>query len=136
MASTLNRQTLKQYFDEQPANEHAKLTEMQRFRDDIIRLLGKVKLKTITGTLTVASLAIGSSVDVSVNHSSSAAFRFCEYPRFTAVNGVEVEVFGMIDIDGTSYSTSGSLWVARISNISLSSYFPAVNITWSRVGML
>ena len=107
-----------------------------QFRDDIVRLLNKLRPKTITGTLTVSSLGVGMTVDVFVDHTSSATFGFESYPAFTAINGVDVEVFALIDIAGTGYATSGTGFAIRISNISKSDYAPSFNLAWSRTGLL
>ena len=46
------------------------------FRDELIKLLNKIRTRTITGTLVVSSLSIGSSVDVVVDHSADEEFFF------------------------------------------------------------
>jgi hypothetical protein len=125
---------LKQYFADQQATLGNLSAELARFRDDICRLLNRLRLRTITGSITVSNLAIGSTVDIHVEHTADQTFRLAEPPRFTVVNGVDVQVFELIDIAGTGKATNGTGFAVRVTNVSLSAYFPSFTLNWSRIG--
>ena len=108
---------------------------LRKFRDDIMRLLLSTRIKTITGTITVSNLATGNSVNLVVDHSAKANFAFCEYPRFTAIGGIDVLCYPMLDISGTSSSTTGAQFCIKVTNQSLAAYSPSFTLSYSRVGM-
>ena len=133
MACHLTPEELRFHYDE-PGNKPISRAGHLAFRDDLIRILRRLKTKTITGTLTVTNLAVGDSVDVFVDHSDTLEFCMCEHPYFTALDGIEVIVFEMIDISGTAYATSGTGFCIRITNVSQSAYTSSFDLSYSRTG--
>ena len=108
---------------------------LRGFRDDIMRLFLSLRTKTITGTISVTNLAIGGTVDFGVDHTASATFCFCEYPRFTILNGVDVEIFALIDIAGVGKNTDGGHFCGRITNVSIGGTGTGTfDLNWSRIG--
>lgn len=136
MACKFSPEELRKHYDEAGSKPISREGHLN-FRDDLIRLLHRLKTKTISGTISVTNLAVGSSVDFSVDHSSDASFCFCEYPQFTVLNGVDVLIFALIDVDGTGRATTGSRFSGRITNVSIGGTGTGTfNLSWTRTGMV
>lgn len=102
------------------------------FRDELRRLLGRLRTKVIDGTIEITGLSVSASVDKVVDHSSDADFWLAQYPEFTAIDGVDVQVLACLDIGGTASATTGSQFVVRVTNVSAATTF---TLSWTRTGM-
>ena len=132
MACAFNIEPLKSELEPPYKNWFDTGNKLLLFRDKLVKVLGALRVRTITGSITVSNLSVGSTVDIEVSHNTT--FCFCSYPHLTVVAGIEVTVMAMSSDPSSVTSLSG--FVLRIKNVSKSDYSPSFSIDWSRQGML
>lgn len=103
------------------------------FRDDLIRVLHGLRAKQISGSQSVTSLAIDASVNIYVGHESTYKFCIAEYPVFTAVNGIDIQVFATLTINGQTRITDGKGFCIRVTNVGIGGT-PSFTLNWKRRG--
>lgn len=110
-------------------------TNLVLFRDELIRLLRKIRVKTITGSFTVSSVAIGSTELVHVDHTSSEVYGAAWDPVFTPVTDVSITVLRARTINSINMGTSGASFVVAVENLNNSDMAGAGQLfSWSRDG--
>lgn len=126
---------LQRHFKHRHRNSDELSTDLLAFADDVIQLFECHRLVTVSGSFTVDGLAIGSEVDVYVDHSASGIFKLAEPPRFSEINDVDILVYAMVDIAGAAKLTNGSGFAVRITNVNKSDYSPSFTVSWTRTGI-
>ena len=124
---------LDQFFRDEWDSMYGGITELSIFRDVLKRMLKRWRVHVINGELTISGLPSGAYTFVHVDHSASAVFEFCEYPRFQPVADLEIEVYAA----AAGKVTDGSGFVIRVKNVSSSSPSvpPDFSLCWERRGM-